>query len=67
VALSNASILKNFSDADSLINEPDMAGFLNKSLALRITRLPRARGNITGFSWAKKIPHGVNHAGFNLA
>lgn len=44
-----------------------MAGFLNKSLALRITRLPRARGNITGFTWRKKTPHGVNHAGLNLA
>jgi len=67
VVLSNASILKNFSDADSLINEPDMAGFLNKSLALRITRMARAPENITGFTWRKKTPHGVNHAGLNLA
>ena len=51
----------------SLINDLAMASLLNKTLVPRITRLPRARGNITGFSWAKKIPHDVNHAGFNLA
>jgi len=44
-----------------------MAGFLNKSLALRITRMARAPENITGFTWRKKTPHGVNHAGLNLA
>jgi len=67
MALSDASILKNFGDARPVNNEPDIAGFLNKSLVPRNTHTARARGNITGFKQAQKNPHGVNHAGFKLA
>jgi hypothetical protein len=53
-ALPDASILKNFGDASTLNSVPVMAGFLNKSLDSRNTRLTRARGKITGFKRRKK-------------
>jgi len=49
-------------DTRSLISVPAMSGSLNKGLA----QATRAR-KYNWFHLAQKNPHGVNHAGFNLA